>query len=129
MTTEDYNLLVKDLCNKLPYGLKVQIKLPNYQTQEFDEEIGEAWWINMASGLIDVNSQGIDYNISMERVKPCLRLLSSMTKEEEEEYHNVCVCPTNKQWNVTDWLDQHHFDYRDLIKKGLAIEAPKNMYN
>lgn len=27
-----------------------------------------------------------------------------------------------------DWLNFHHFDYRGLIEKGLAIEAPEDMY-
>ena len=29
----------------------------------------------------------------------------------------------------TDWLNKHHFDYRGLIEKGLALEAPEGMYN
>jgi hypothetical protein len=27
-----------------------------------------------------------------------------------------------------DWLNAHHFDYRGLIEKGLALEAPEGMY-
>jgi hypothetical protein len=30
---------------------------------------------------------------------------------------------------LIDWLNAHHFDYRGLIDKGLAIEAPEGMYN
>ena len=30
---------------------------------------------------------------------------------------------------VIDWLNAHHFDYRGLIEKGLALEAPEGMYN
>jgi hypothetical protein len=29
---------------------------------------------------------------------------------------------------MIDWLNVHHFDYRNLIDKGLAIEAPDGMY-
>ena len=29
---------------------------------------------------------------------------------------------------VFDWLNSRHFDYRGLIKKGLALEAPEDMY-
>ena len=29
---------------------------------------------------------------------------------------------------VIDWLNAHHFDYRDLIDKGLALEAPTDIY-
>lgn len=31
--------------------------------------------------------------------------------------------------SVVDWLNSHHFDYRGLIKKDLALEAPEGMYN
>jgi len=30
---------------------------------------------------------------------------------------------------IFDWLNKHHFDYRGLIEKGLALEAPEGMYN
>ena len=65
----------------------------------------------------------------IEDVKPYLRPLSSMTKEEEYEYHNICVCPINKPWDVTDWLNKKGFDYRGLIPMGLALEAKEGMYN
>ena len=29
---------------------------------------------------------------------------------------------------AVDWLNAHHFDYRGLIDKGLAFEAPEEMY-
>jgi len=29
---------------------------------------------------------------------------------------------------IYDWLNKHHFDYRGLIEKGLALEAPEIMY-
>jgi hypothetical protein len=74
--------------------------------------------------------------------RPYLRPMSSMTEEEKEELRQqFCY-----EWeeNITelmdysieigdadcfiDWLLEHHFDYRGLIEKGLALEAPKDMY-
>ena len=89
-------------------------------------------------------------------VKPYLRPLSSMTKKETKELFkeigfeftcNVCGIPAHYNYEfakqikgiptitnvdfikVIDWLNAHHFDYRGLIEKGLAIEAPEGMYN
>jgi hypothetical protein len=72
-------------------------------------------------------------------IKPYLRPMSSMTEEEEKEYktisiwgevresksHYTDICPTIEGY---DWLNAHHFDYRGLIEKGLALEAPEGMY-
>ena len=53
--------------------------------------------------------------------------MSSMTKEELKEYENA-----RDDWyddlKTYDWLLAHHFDYRGLIEKGLALEAPERMY-
>jgi hypothetical protein len=83
-------------------------------------------------GLID--------SCKLETVKPYLRPMSSMTEEEKEEYktisiwgevreskvHYTDICPTIEGY---DWLNAHHFDYRNLIKKGLALQAPEGMYS
>lgn len=84
--------------------------------------------------------------------KPYLRSLSSITEEEKRElskkyvwdiscgqikirYHsdgywdNNTKCPTSEYLRLFDWLNMHHFDYHGLIEKGLALEAPKGMYN
>lgn len=79
----------------------------------------------------------------LEYIKPYLRPLSSMTKEEVDEYKKIsnysCAGIISYGYSETsintpsieklDWLNQHNFDYRKLIEKGLALEAPENMYN
>ena len=61
--------------------------------------------------------------------KPYLRSMSSMTEEERNEYNKMqCVygvTSISKHGEMTDWLNAHHFDYRGLIEKGLAIEVTK----
>ena len=42
------------------------------------------------------------------------------------KYHNVGIIPIDE---YLDWLNAHHFDYRGLIEKGLALVAPDGMYN
>ena len=73
-------------------------------------------------------------------VKPYLRSMSTMTDEEKKEYRRkqdsillndepgsrmFTYCDNYKS---IDWLNEHYFDYRGLIGKGLALEAPKGMY-
>jgi hypothetical protein len=53
--------------------------------------------------------------------------MSSMTEDEEVEYESIKGW--KNEWELVDWLNAHHFDYRNLIEKGLAIEAPEGMYN
>ena len=67
-------------------------------------------------------------------VKPYLRPMSSMTEEEKIEwdaeyaYNSRTYSYEGYVGKMTDWLNKHHFDYRGLIEKGLALEAPKDMY-
>ena len=103
MSTEDKQLLLKDLCSRLPYGVKCrQFKL--------DSQI-----CTLSADLLD----------KVENVEPYLRPLSSMNEEEEKEYHNTFRI---SMWDSVDWLLEHHFDYHNLIEKELALEAPKDMY-
>lgn len=117
MTQEDKELLLKDISGRLPYGQIVQISLyrnDGIKTDiELDPHVTENIW------------EMIDKYHAL----PYLRPMSSMTEEEEYEYRNVCVSPINRQWDVVDWLNANHFDYRGLIPKGLAIEAPEGIYN
>lgn len=65
--------------------------------------------------------------------------MSSMTEEEKVEYTSYCFeqpfLQKDKIPNLgsvpmcIDWLNAHHLDYRGLIPKRLALEAPEGMYN
>jgi hypothetical protein len=61
--------------------------------------------------------------------------MSSMTEEEKKEFSVLAVGthlfkgPLIPSYDTLDWLNKHHFDYRGLIEKGLALEAPEGMYN
>ena len=50
--------------------------------------------------------------------------MSSMTEEEENIVYNGHV----QFWEREDYCNKHHLDYRGLIEKGLALEAPDDMY-
>ena len=145
MKQEDKELLLKDLCARLPYGVKCQIK------GEEDFEPLKLKSFIQGEGFCAFDF-GIKENLSLsfkelDEFKPYLFPLSSMTEEQKEEYNSVCnkdldalseaVC--NRTYVKTriamplyygiDWLIANHFDYRGLIPKGLAIDATNlNIY-
>lgn len=123
MTEEDKNLILIDLCGRLPYDIVI------------NDEYGDYINVNIYNAhiehLIDRVVSGLD--------KMVLRPLSSMTEEEYNElkkissYYGLAPFEDIHNWtpnyDLIGWLNAHNFDYRDLIPKGLAIEAPKDMYN
>lgn len=117
LNTFDKELLLKDICARLPYGVKIQVPYED-GSGYFDETV---WEVNN-DGPFHVNGWGIEY----EYVKPYLFPLSSMTEEQEKEYNNLncyelgCFPHTEE---ALDYLIKNHFDYRCLIEKGLAIDA------
>lgn len=116
MTQEEKQILLKDLCSRLPYRVKVHI------IDETGAEINDELTTSTISHL--------DRWI----VKPYLRLMSSMTKEERKEYTEECnkvllmLYEAENHYSTTDWLLKHHFDFRGLIPMGLALKALEWMY-
>ena len=120
MTQEDKELLLKDLCARLPYGVKFLRESWNY---EWDQEPP------VIEVLEDIDKDGYinDTKVYMvEDIKPYLRPMSSMSNEERK-YYNMCIGEIKLYGGLStklqDWLNAHHFDYRGLIEKGLAIEV------
>ena len=136
MTQEDKQLLFKDLCARLPYRVKVQ----------YTSKLGEVIVKELRGSDIEVLYDGYH----PERYKPYLRPMSSMTDEEREEWTDLFMVSITQELEQytdeleaekvapslfakshtlsIDWLNAHHFDYRGLIEKGLALEAPEGMY-
>ena len=125
MTQEDKLLLLQDLSARLSYGVKVQ-----HQHQDYLNEVQTIENISRKYGEIETESV-LGF---VDDFKPYLRPMSSMTEEEKNEYLNTfkkSIIGTDEEdgrvWTVSsiDWLNAHHFDYRGLIEKGLAIEVTK----
>lgn len=126
----DKILLMKDLCPRLPYGVKCD-HFGNIKT--------------VLGVFYDIIQVGDDINnyedTCIEDIKLYLRPMTSMTEEEKYELYGVNgvlsidfefeeykMVHLLKSHNVIDWLIEHHFDYRGLIGRGLALEAPEGMY-
>ena len=136
MTPKEKDLLLKDLCARLPYGVKGKSVITNPDTNEchsFGIDVFEAITVLM---IID----------GCEEFKPYLFPLSSITEEQKKEIskrynlhtYGLCIEITNHSegyWDddnscnlqdylwLVDWFNKNHFDYRGLIEKGLAIDA------
>lgn len=131
MTNEQKQLLLIDLCGRLPYGVKVHIK----------KRFGE-WFYDEIEPYDRRLDCDVIRNIRVNEytAKPYLRPMSSMTDEEWLAYCDMSL-EDEKQWVIAgkgrrftsiqhkeDFLNSHHFDYRGLIEKGLALEVPDDMY-
>lgn len=135
MKEEDKKLLLRDLCARLPYRVK-----GNYQNS--DDELLRS--VTIMYRYLETNGMVMTGDI-----KPYLFPLSSMTEEQKEELenlgwhfdnleiHNVSECfGTYREYvahldcfELIDWLNKNHFDYRGLIEKGLAIDCTNlNIY-
>ena len=133
MTEEDKQLLLIDLCARLPYGVICHI-----ENDSDYEDILQPYDVKVSFGLLD-RFRGHQFHL-----KPYLRPMSSMTTEEEYEYHQckninyIDICEMEHEEilettalcfsHATDWLNKKGFDYRGLISMGLALEAKEGMY-
>ena len=124
MTQEDKELLLKDLCARLPYGIIVGT----------DKGKGHACDINLTIFGTEI---GVNINptvrdtFSINDVKPYLLPLSSMTDAEKEEYCQLqqrviynSKGPVNEDvTKYINWCYKKHLDINNLIPIGLAIDA------
>lgn len=116
MTQENKELLLKDLCARLPYGVKVS-----------DNSLGGVDVFNLVGydGEDFLDDDGYWYRV--EDCKPYLFPQSDMTQEQMVEYYNTLFVDDkgNKYLTVksTDWLYKNHIDIYGFISMGLAIDA------
>ena len=142
MEENSKQLLLKDLCARLPYGVIVETPKGKGHACDINLTIfGYEFGVNVKATIRD--------NFSISYVKPYLFPLSSMTDKQENEIQEIignpdyaCIIrktdglelwlnfidtdPTiwlDTIFEVQDYLNKNHFDYRGLIEKGLAIDA------
>ena len=149
MQKEDYKLLINECCNRLPYGVWVDLngirgKLNEIKIHHFFYDTNSVQDIKAYTDFFQDNEP-----IEICNFKLCLRPMSSMTENERkelisefgadirdedngrhtEEYGYVMVYHNFKEeswfipFEAIDFLNAHHFDYRGLIEKGLAIDS------
>lgn len=145
MKQEEKDLLLKDLCARLSYGVKCQIQEDEHThigtlcRVEIDKKNG-----HLLDFVESINYLDCQFYIS--EVKPYLFPLSSMTEEQEIEFKGLLSevydfsfrmeellefiqSQENIPFHFMDWLAKNNFDYRGLIPLGLAIDATNlNVY-
>lgn len=148
MKQEDKELLLKDLCARLPYGVKLQnvnnaesiVKLRSIDLDGYCYKI--LFYSYQGKALTICNESKLFRFGNILRYKPYLFPLSSITEEQQEEFDRiyaddmqVVACNLKNRldgkpyernlghYRHIDWLNANHFDYRGLIPKGLAIDA------
>ena len=137
MTQEDKELLLVDLSARLTYRVICQV------------DDGAAGLNDGKLVEIDISKELVRFDVDyywdayVDDVKPYLRPMSSMTEVEKKEYHNLCYEEERECYEFGEWVTRIYFhdtiesidylnsiyvDYRSLIPKGLALEAPEGMY-
>lgn len=146
------DILLKDLCARLPYGVKISVQSWDEREMEYTDRVDVLYSVNGDEYVQSVNE---DYDFSLEDIKPYLFPLSSMTEEQAKEMQEIvgspkvaCIMrktgglelwldsvdtdPTiwlDTIFEVQDWLNKNHFDYHNLINKNIAIDCTNlNIY-
>ena len=133
MKQEEKELLLKDLCGRLPYGVKVNNEIQgDFNIYGFCE--------NLVFGRTEVCH--VDFNI--ENIKPYLFPLSSISKEQQDELDSLGIgygeyafhddiygrgIGVDEVYKFYEWCYKNHIDFLGLIDMGIAIDATnKNIY-
>ena len=150
MTKEEKLLVFKDLSARLPFGVYVQITYGNAARTRyvFTDKVEKIKFLSNDDNVAVVETQE-GHKRYIEYVKPYLRPLEKMTKEEFAELSSIMEYNTNenpaieafcyamivgkmpdkKYASLIDFYNSHYFDYRGLIPNGLAYQAPDSLYN
>lgn len=116
MTQDNKDLLIRDLCARLPYGVKVE-----YENETFDVEYVSPMYEEVKLDIPET------WTIGVSEVKPYLFPLSSMTEEQKKELHSLMIHDSYGILYHTiesiDYLYKNHIDIRGLIPMGLANDA------
>ena len=134
MTQEDKEILIQDLCGRLPYGVKAYIKNWSNLDRKYYEGVYTVESIDPSLKTIFADSERscVEVIVGYDdyEIKPYLFHLSSMTEEQKIflRCQNWCIAINTSGTVETtiegfDWLNKNHFDYRGLIPMGLALDA------
>ena len=141
MKPDDKEILLKDLCARLPYGVKFTCNKNIYIAKGIDLLVTDEGNWEYAVTAKDIVPIEIDF------IKPYLFPMSSITEEQKKYISNKCGINEEFYFEIDhnlgeyfvelgdtvdfiDWLNKNHFDYRGLIDKSLALDATGlNIYN
>lgn len=143
MTQEQKELLFKDICCRLPYGVKAYVKNWSKFNRQWIEDVYTVESIDPSLNKIFVYSErgSVELIVGYDdyEIQPYLFPLSSITDEQRKEYESLCIKETSECDDLygiiftkdyyydtvesIDYLYKNHIDVRGLIPMGLAIDA------
>lgn len=123
MKQEDKDLLLKDLCSRLPYGVKCQIDIGDADV--YVDTLATITTDGCVSFIETIDTEDV---LGYGDIKPLLFPMSSMTEEQKEEHKDLLdnqysFDANGNIFTLQDFYCKHHIDYRGLIPKGLANDA------
>lgn len=147
MDNTEKQILLKDICARLPYGVNGLITI--HRTMSENSTINCVIDGKLYDRFANLQDSWYD---NIPSIKPYLRPMKDMTEEEKKEFIHCSEYEVeesvngrhyeyylkdyvgtpekpNCNYHAIDWLLEHHFDYRGLIELGFALEAPKGMYD
>lgn len=146
MTQEEKELLIRDLCGRLNYGVKASSPASHLEINTID-----GYFVD-GDGTKMFHLSEPDFWQTVDNFQYYLRPMSSMTRKEEKEIQKInwqfCksnnndlvesfvgdaddgYCSISQMAGILEYLNAHHFDYHrpSLISLGLVKEATKGMY-
>ena len=133
MTQEHKEILIRDLCGRLPYEVKAYIKKWSKLDMKYYEGVYTVESIDTSLNTIIADSERscVEVIVGYDdyEIKPYLFPLSSMTEEQKKKWFYTLSSDYNITYDTVDWCNKNHFDYRGLIEKSLALDATKlNIY-
>lgn len=135
MTQEQKQILLADLCARLPYGVKV-CNITKGRENIKGTLLTISKYVPYSVHILTDHASGNQEYSPIEDIRPYLRPMDSMTEDEKKEYRSLltiynCGGQTTywDNYKSIDWLIKHHFDFRHFIPMGLALEAKEGMYN
>ena len=126
MTQKDRELLIRDLCARLPYVIKCSFGV--------DDAVYEITGINpTCCGASEIQATHVESSINgdfrLNSCKPYLFPISSITEKQKTSYNFLKYSVHANPIKLIDWYNKNHIDYRGLIPMGLAIDATNlNVY-
>lgn len=150
MTQEDKDLLLKDLCARLPYGVKISWRNDEVENKVFElssitskkyesyKKDGKELAVNgeYIEWRLNENKMGKFYKFATlcDYIKPYLRPIDSMNVDDTLKFTDICLRHAGKPETeslvdeILEFYCSRHLDFHGLIPKGLALEAPEDMY-
>lgn len=144
MTEKDKEVILRELCSRLPYGVKVLHEGWNHDTEQELNTVETVTGVDdrfvytvLADGTADKHPHQRPCLVD----RPFLRTFDSLTDDEADrlglfgfpvmEYgtdeRGACLLSDVREY--VDYCNSIHYDYGGLIGKGLAMEAPEGMYS